>query len=38
MSDREDVLGDVVERLEWNERNEADSPVKTFVRSPGGRP
>jgi simple sugar transport system substrate-binding protein len=30
MSDREDVLGDVVERLEWNERNEEESPLKKW--------
>ncbi len=30
MSDREDVLGDVVERLEWDERKQEDSPAKNW--------
>jgi simple sugar transport system substrate-binding protein len=30
MSDKDDIIGDAIERLEWDERKEEDSPFKSF--------
>ena len=30
MSDKDDIIGDAIERLEWDERKEDDSPFKSF--------
>src|SRR5215475_999950 len=30
MSKKDDIIGDAIERLEWDERKEEDSPFKSF--------